>query len=136
VFCLAKQSGQPTAARSLGAANGVPASYQSKIHQGLRQGGIVEAHRGTGCGILLARRAERLTITDVIDAVNRPWFAGAGPNATDPLATLRQRLSEGVRLMLAVFASISIGNLCRDPAAVPGTPPPDARSEPGKRGAP
>lgn len=48
----------------------VPASYLSKVLQGLAKTGIVTSKRGAGGGFCLSRKPEEITILDVMNAVD------------------------------------------------------------------
>lgn len=48
----------------------VPVSYLSKVLQGLARAGILASRRGAGGGFLLAREPEKLTVLEVINAVD------------------------------------------------------------------
>ena len=50
----------------------VPLSFLAKVMQALSKAGLVIAYRGKGGGFSLARRAEDITIKDVIEAVEGP----------------------------------------------------------------
>ncbi|NUM53831.1 MAG: Rrf2 family transcriptional regulator [Candidatus Hydrogenedentes bacterium] len=48
---------------------GIPEPFTRKILQALVQGGFLNAHRGPGGGYTLARSAEKISLLDVIKAV-------------------------------------------------------------------
>jgi len=59
-------------AAEISKAEGVPGSYLSKILQRLRRAGLVRSKRGAGGGYALALPASRVTLADVIQAVDGP----------------------------------------------------------------
>lgn len=48
----------------------VPAAYLSKVLQALRREGIVSSQRGIGGGVMLNRDASKLTVLEVVQAVD------------------------------------------------------------------
>ena len=61
-------------ARDLAAAIDAPLPYLSKILHGLAGAGIVEAKRGYRGGFRLVRRADELTVGEIVIAVEGPAF--------------------------------------------------------------
>jgi Rrf2 family protein len=53
-------------------AQGVPESYLAKIFQDLSRSGLVVSHRGAKGGFALARDPDRITLRQVIEAVEGP----------------------------------------------------------------
>ncbi len=50
----------------------VPKSFLSKIFQSFAKMGLVSSYRGTGGGFILARPASRITLREVVEAVEGP----------------------------------------------------------------
>src|SRR3954467_12237327 len=69
VVYLADQSPSPRTTDQIAAATRVPKAYLSKVLQGLSRAGLVHAQRGIGGGMSLPKPPERLTILEVVDAV-------------------------------------------------------------------
>ena len=69
VVHLADKSPEGQTTSQIAAVTQVPPAYLSKVLQGLRNHGIVNAQRGVGGGIRLAKAPEELTILDVVNAV-------------------------------------------------------------------
>jgi len=117
VLCLAKRGGQPTSARDLAVSTGIPRSFQPKVLQLLRRARVVRSSRGLNGGCVLIRSPESLSLLEVIRAVDphvgveRPWVGA------DPLPSLQRRLRDGIGLMEALFASITIGELLKEESA-------------------
>ncbi|MGI5916980.1 MAG: RrF2 family transcriptional regulator [Anaerolineae bacterium] len=53
-------------------AEGLPESYLAKIFQDLAKEGIVRSHRGAKGGFSLARSPDRITLREVIEAIEGP----------------------------------------------------------------
>ncbi|UCC63446.1 MAG: Rrf2 family transcriptional regulator [Anaerolineae bacterium] len=70
---LAKQPrGQICLVSDVAEAQGVPESYLAKIFQDLSRSGLVISHRGAKGGFALARDPDRITLRQVIEAVEGP----------------------------------------------------------------
>jgi Rrf2 family protein len=70
VIHLARESDDPTSAGEIASALDVPANYLSKILRILSRAGVVDSERGPGGGYTLARPADRLSIADVVGALD------------------------------------------------------------------
>ena len=65
-------------AERLAEAQGIPQKFLQNILLELRRAGIVASHRGPDGGHALARPADRITVADVIRAVDGPLGSVAG----------------------------------------------------------
>lgn len=73
VFDLAYNGhGEPVQIRVISERQGIPTRYLEQIFGRLRRGGIVASKRGPGGGYTLARTAGRITLREVIEAVEGP----------------------------------------------------------------
>lgn len=72
--CLEQAEDRWVLARDLAACIGAPLPYLSKILNRLVGGGVVEAKRGYRGGFRLARPAGRLTVAEIVAAVEGPEF--------------------------------------------------------------
>jgi Rrf2 family protein len=86
-------SGQSTTAAIAKAAK-VPPAYLAKIMQDLRRAGLIKAQRGAAGGIWLAKPAKKITLLDVLDAVD-PWLNGHVGKST--LDRKLKAISDGAR---------------------------------------
>ena len=76
---LAAASGEkPVKAERIATAQGIPLNFLENILGELRHAGIVRSHRGAEGGFRLAKPAERITIADVIRAVEGPLASVRG----------------------------------------------------------
>jgi Rrf2 family protein len=66
----------PPSSRDLAEFQGIPAAYVAKIFSELEKAGVVAANEGIHGGFRLARPADRITVLDVVDAVegDKPLF--------------------------------------------------------------
>lgn len=72
--CLAGEGERWILARNLAEAIAAPLPYLSKILHGLAGAGIVEAKRGYRGGFRLTRRADQLTVGEIVLAVEGPDY--------------------------------------------------------------
>ncbi len=68
--CLADRQGRPQTNRQIAAVTKVPPAYLSKVLQNLTKAGLVRAQRGVNGGFLTSRAPERITILEVVNAVD------------------------------------------------------------------
>ncbi len=69
VVHLADHAPEARTTEQIAAATLVPKAYLSKVIQGLCRTGVVRSKRGIGGGVMLARAPDKLTILDVVNAV-------------------------------------------------------------------
>jgi len=69
---LVDHSGQWVQGRAIATDTGIPANYLSKILNQLRKHGFVESQKGWGGGFLLVEKATRVTIGEVLEAIEGP----------------------------------------------------------------
>ena len=67
---LADQPAERRTARDIADAMDIPVDYVSKVMQSLARAGLVEAQRGKLGGFRLTRPAGRITLLDVVNAVD------------------------------------------------------------------
>lgn len=85
----------PVKGEAIATAQGIPAKFLEGILASLRTAGLVASQRGTEGGYWLARPADRISVADVIRAVEGPLanVRGVRPEALDypgPAAALRE----------------------------------------------
>lgn len=68
---LARETGPATTA-NIAATINAPSAYLTKVMQHMVRAGLVKSRRGVNGGVSLAKPANRITLLDVIDAVD-PW---------------------------------------------------------------
>jgi Rrf2 family transcriptional regulator, nitric oxide-sensitive transcriptional repressor len=105
----------------LAAASRVPAGYLSKVLQVLSRKGIVSARRGKSGGFRLARSADKLTILDVVNAVERIQRIRSCPLRIsahkEQRCSLHQRLDEAMVMVEQAFGDTTIRALLNHPTA-------------------
>ena len=78
VELAANGKGSPVTSERLADAQGIPQKFLQNILLELRRAGIVASHRGPDGGHALAKPAEKITVADVIRAVDGPLGSVAG----------------------------------------------------------
>ncbi|MEW6546605.1 MAG: Rrf2 family transcriptional regulator [Bacillota bacterium] len=104
VLDLAQQPGHSGDIKGVAARRGAPAPYLAKIAQALARAGLVVATRGARGGIRLARPPARITLHDVVEAVEGPivynrcllWPGECDPARPCPLHPVFQGLARTV----------------------------------------
>jgi Rrf2 family protein len=69
---IAAAGGQPVPREHIATAQHIPTKFLGNILQQLRTAGLVRTHRGVDAGYLLTVRPERITLADIIRAVDGP----------------------------------------------------------------
>lgn len=73
IIYLARQpQGKLSLVGDIADASGVPKTFLAKILQDFTKVGLVHSSRGTGGGFSLARTADRITLREVVEAVEGP----------------------------------------------------------------
>jgi Rrf2 family protein len=68
---LAREDGMASTA-DVAKAIKAPPAYLTKVMQDLRRAGLINSQRGVGGGVSLAKPAKKISLLDVIEAVD-PW---------------------------------------------------------------
>lgn len=119
VVCLAERPGAPLTTHHIAAAARVPAGYLAKVLQGLSRGRIVRSHRGVNGGHVLAADPGRITLLDVVRAVDpslriRECPLGIASHGTD-LCPLHRRLDAAAAGVEAALSATTIAELVAEP---------------------
>ncbi|MBS2018904.1 MAG: Rrf2 family transcriptional regulator [Deltaproteobacteria bacterium] len=113
VWLAAHDDGQTTQAIAEGTK--VPASYLSKVLQGLQRADLVQSRRGVGGGFALARSPRTIRVLDVVQAVDpiariRTCPLGNPAHGTR-LCPLHRRLDDAIASVERAFKSTTIQEL-------------------------
>lgn len=117
---LAAEAPATRTTSQLSEATQVPPAYLSKVLQGLVRAGFVRSQRGAGGGVAIAIAPEKLTILDVVNAVDPlerihtcPLkISSHGPR----LCPLHRRLDNAIATVEAAFASTTLAEVLADPS--------------------
>jgi Rrf2 family transcriptional regulator, nitric oxide-sensitive transcriptional repressor len=115
VVALADSGGRPLTTQQIAGLTQVPLDYLAKVLQALGRCALVESQRGKHGGFTLARPASRLTILDVLNAVDPlPRIHSCPlelPGHGRQLCPLHRRLDDAVRSVEKAFADTPISDL-------------------------
>jgi len=126
---LADQSPEPRTTEQIANVTRVPHAYLSKVLQNLARAGLVASQRGLHGGFVLAKPADRLTILEVVNAVDpirriRECPLGIATHGTI-LCPLHRRLDEALASVERAFAESTLAEILAEPAqSVPLCPVP------------
>lgn len=102
-------NGHPARAMQISESTGVPVEYLRKVLQRLTRARLVASERGRGGGFRLARPADRITLLDIVEAIEGPVDEAAflgdgmlrGHGQRNPrLREWRRHTARGVRGLL------------------------------------
>jgi Rrf2 family protein len=120
IFDLAYNGqGQLVQVRVIGERQGIPTRYLEQIFQRLRRAELVVGKRGPGGGYSLARPPAKITLCEVVEAVEGPlgeaeaWGDGVGDAAQNRPDFLWAELAAGFS---HVLSDINLEQLCRGAA--------------------
>lgn len=127
--------GEPVQVRVIGERQAIPARYLEQIFQRLRRAGLVRGKRGPGGGYVLSRAAARVSLLDVVEAIEggAPTEGEKGEEGDAAAASGGGAAESGLAFLWpeverefeAVLARRSLEDVCRD-AARAGVPRSDA----------
>ena len=109
----------PVALASISQRQQISLSYLEQLFSRLRRDGVVESTRGPGGGYTLGRSAEKITVADIVSAVDEP-VDGMGDDERNLGVSqpLWQRLNT---VMLAHMATITLESLVAEQKALGAT---------------
>lgn len=117
VFLAENTGGQTT--EQISQATKIPTAYLSKVLQLLSRSSIVQSQRGLGGGFTLKIASRKLTVLDVVNAVDPIERILGCPLGLDAHATklcpLHRRLDEATALVERAFGDTKISDLLADP---------------------
>ncbi|GMV79737.1 MAG: hypothetical protein AMXMBFR7_09210 [Planctomycetota bacterium] len=115
IVSLAERHGESVVTQDLAQRTRIPAGYLSKILQTLRRAGLVHSQRGLRGGFVLQRAPEKISVLEVIDAIEpirRVTRCPLNlPEHDAGLCPLHRRLDEAIDQVRNTFASFSIADL-------------------------
>ena len=120
VVYLAKEAPAARTTDRIAEATRVPRAYLSKVLQSLGKAGIVRSRRGLGGGMTLAVEAERLTILNVIDAVEPLPRIKTCPLGLEAhgvrLCPLHRRMDDAMARVEDAFRQTTLAEILADPS--------------------
>lgn len=116
VYALAAAGGRAMTQREVARLQDVPEAFLAKIARALGRAGLVTNTRGAGGGIRLARPAGRITLRDVVEAVEGPiainlCLQGPGACSRQASCNIHPVWVEAQEAMLGVLGSVTFAQL-------------------------
>ena len=106
---LAADSSGAATTKDIAAKAKVPSAYLAKVLQSMRRGGLIHSRRGVGGGVTLAKPAGKITLLDIIDAVE-PLKRTPGKKVL-AAAQLQKAMDSAVDQLRSTFASDSLADM-------------------------
>jgi Rrf2 family protein len=115
---LGSQPDRPLTTQQIAKVSRVPAGYLSKVLQALAKAGLLEARRGLRGGYVLSRPLDKVTVYDVVNAVDplkRIHHCPLRLSAhAENLCSLHRRLDDAVAMLEAYFQETTLAALLND----------------------
>jgi Rrf2 family protein len=127
IVYLASREGAPQTTLQIAEVTRVPAGYLAKVMQALSRAELVHAQRGLHGGFTLAVAPDRLTVFDVIDAVDpigRIRSCPLGLKGHVNLCPLHRRLDNALGMVEKALKDSTIAELLVEPNPRKGIPIP------------
>ena len=106
-----EQAAAPVASHVLAGADGSPERFLLKLFKPLVSAGVLRSVRGPGGGYRLARPADRVTLLEVVEAIEGP-VRGAAPPVGGPLdARLQAVCDAAAGLTRQALAKVRLSDL-------------------------
>jgi Rrf2 family protein len=116
VYLASQSPGKVVLISEIAQATEVPKSFLSKIFQDFARIGLVHSFRGTGGGFSLARPASRITLREVVEAVEGPivpnrCLLGKGVCARDDTCSVHPVWRKVQNEVLSILDGITLEEL-------------------------
>ena len=116
---LAQQSKGLTSSQAISEATKVPRGYLSKVLNDLVNAGIIDSRRGPSGGFALSRPASRITVLEVVNAVDPIHRIRECPLGLKEhkrrLCPLHRRMDEAIALVEQTFGRSTLAEMISDP---------------------
>jgi Rrf2 family cysteine metabolism transcriptional repressor len=123
----------PVSARGVAERQCIPMKFLEQLLASMRKAGLVSASRGAHGGFTLARDPSRISVLEVVEALEGPLAPTScdggqlcGRSGACAAAGVWSRATEALR---DVFMTTSVGDLCSRQAAFDSAAPTDVREE-------
>ena len=111
---LASDAPAASTTRHIAAKTKVPGAYLAKVLQSMRRAGLIHSRRGVGGGVSLARPAAKISLMEVIDAVE-PLARRRGKSQSASLGRLQQTLGAAIDEVRKTLENASLGDMLSAP---------------------
>ncbi len=116
MYLAAQPPGRITPLSEISENQKVPEKFLAKIFQSLSRSGLIRSHRGVKGGFTLGKAPEEITIKEVVESIQGPYFISKC--LTEPIdgqspamLSLRKLLEEAQGKLLRVFSEHTIKDL-------------------------
>jgi Rrf2 family nitric oxide-sensitive transcriptional repressor len=114
---LAQGAAQSLTVRSMAERGQIPAPYLAKLLQGLSRAELVRSQRGVGGGYLLARAPDKITLADIVNAIEplqRITRCPLGISGHVSLCPLHRKLDQALATVEQAFQETTLDDLCKE----------------------
>jgi len=114
---LTQCADQSVTVQSIAERGQIPAPYLAKLLQGLSRGGLVQSRRGVGGGYVLTRPATKITLADIVNAVEplqRITKCPLGISGHVALCPLHRKLDQALASVEQAFRETTLDDLCQE----------------------
>jgi Rrf2 family nitric oxide-sensitive transcriptional repressor len=123
VVYLAGLDGLPATTKQIAGCTKVPEGYLAKVLQGLSRAGLIQSQRGLHGGSVLALSPDKLSVYDIIEAVQpiqRIRFCPLNLNSHGvKLCALHRRLDDAMAMVERAFRESTIADLLTQSGSKP-----------------
>jgi len=99
----------------------VPQAYLAKVVQELVRGGVLRSQRGIGGGISLVKTPDKITILDVVNAIDPIHRITRCPLEIEShgfhLCPLHRRVDDALAMVEKAFSSTTLGQILTEPGS-------------------
>lgn len=119
---LANESPSARTVEQIARATKVPQAYLAKVVQELVRGGVLRSQRGIGGGISLVKTPDKITILDVVNAIDPIHRITRCPLEIEShgfhLCPLHRRVDDALAMVEKAFSSTTLGEVLSEPGTV------------------
>jgi len=123
VVHLADQAPEARTTEQIAEVTQVPQAYLSKVLQALNRAGIVRSQRGVGGGVSLVKAPNKLSILEVVNAVDPIKRIATCPLGLQAhgknLCPLHRRMDDALAMMEAAFRKTTLAEVLAEPTTSP-----------------
>lgn len=70
----------PVQAKSIARRQGIPARFLEQVLHAMKKAGLVSSHRGAQGGYVLSKKPSELSVAEILEALDGPFYSGPGLN--------------------------------------------------------
>jgi len=116
LYLASKPEGKVLPLSEIAEAQDVPEKFLAKIFQSLSKSGIVKSHRGVKGGFSLARSADQITVKEVLESIQGPYYVAKclrdpGLCPQKDICAVRKLMKMTQEKILTLFENHSLADL-------------------------